>query len=102
MAKGVGNSWSIYTEPGRPPKRASLGDFEDCEEKEAHRTVFFIPELLGGSDYSGGLLQKANHRAFLEKFGRLRGVHDLYGATAPSLWPSRRISSSPTRNSGMS
>lgn len=34
---------------------------------------------LGGSDYSGGLVNKSNKEAFWEKFGEIDGVYSVYG-----------------------
>lgn len=35
--------------------------------------------LCGGSDYSGSLVEKSNHRVMLERYGDLPGVWDVYG-----------------------
>jgi hypothetical protein len=40
---------------------------------------WFIPDLLSGSDYSGGSVTVANHRAFLREYGERNGIHKLAG-----------------------
>jgi hypothetical protein len=40
---------------------------------------FIVPGYLSGSDYSGGSVEVSNHRLFLEEFGGLEGVHNVYG-----------------------
>lgn len=37
------------------------------------------PDLLGGSDYSGDILQKSNYEAFFEQFSGIDGVYSVYG-----------------------
>jgi hypothetical protein len=62
--------------------RYSYGDFEkfNGDVTEALRkSLFILPELLTGSDYSGGTVNISNHRTFLEKFKDVEGVHNLYG-----------------------
>jgi len=44
--------------------------------------LFLIPGHFEGSDYSGGLANKSNHRSFLKQFGKVQGVYDLYGGFA--------------------
>lgn len=39
-----------------------------------------MPELLQGSDYSGGTLHRSNYLKFLEDFGETDGVYDIYGS----------------------
>jgi hypothetical protein len=34
---------------------------------------------MGGSDYSGGSVEVANHKVFMEEFGDLPGVHEIHG-----------------------
>jgi len=60
----------------------SLGDFQAYrgEVTEALRkSLFFMPTYLSGSDYSGGSVERANHRAFLKEYGETDGVYDIYG-----------------------
>jgi hypothetical protein len=60
----------------------SLGDFQAYrgEVTEALRkSLFIMPKYLLGSDYSGDLVNKSNHRVFLERFGKVEGVYETYG-----------------------
>jgi hypothetical protein len=60
----------------------SLGDFQAYrgEVTEALRkSLFIMPRYMSGSDYSGGSVQCSNHKAFLDKFGKIEGVYDIYG-----------------------
>jgi hypothetical protein len=59
-----------------------IGDFEayNGEVTEALRKSLFIqPNLFAGSDYSGGSIERSNHKAFLELYGEVEGVYDIYG-----------------------
>jgi hypothetical protein len=38
-----------------------------------------VPELLGGSDYSGSTYHRSNYDVFLEEFGDVDGVYSIYG-----------------------
>lgn len=60
----------------------SLGDFQAYrgEVTEAlTKSLFIQPAFLSGSDYSGDLINKSNHRVFLERFGEVEGVYETYG-----------------------
>lgn len=60
----------------------SYGDFKPFqgEVTEAlYKSLFIMPPQLSGSDYSGGITERSNHRAFLKQFKDVDGVYDLYG-----------------------
>lgn len=60
-----------------------IGDFETYyggEVTEALRKSLFIqPDLLAGSDFSGGSVERSNHKAFLEMYGEVEGVYEVWG-----------------------
>jgi hypothetical protein len=41
--------------------------------------VFVLSGLLCGSDYSGSAVEVSNRRLFLDAFGELDGIHEVYG-----------------------
>lgn len=47
---------------------------------EVKESDYFNSKYLGYSDYSGSIGNKANQRIFLEKFGDLDGVIEIYGS----------------------
>lgn len=60
----------------------SCSDFEQFkgEVTEEMKTKLYIqPELMSGSDYSGGAAEKSNQRSFLKEYGKREGVHEIYG-----------------------
>jgi hypothetical protein len=60
----------------------SLGDFQDYrgEVTEAlSKSLFIIPKLLSGSDYSGGMVERSNFRVFLKEHKEVDGVYELFG-----------------------
>ena len=60
----------------------SVADFEPYNREvteDLRKSLFIQPELLAGSDYSGGALQMSNSKSFLEKFGDVEGVYELWG-----------------------
>lgn len=62
--------------------RYSIGDFKHYqgEVSEAlHKSLVIQPPQLSGSDYSGGITERSNHRTFLRQFKDVDGVYDLYG-----------------------
>lgn len=62
--------------------RYSIGDFKHYqgEVTEAlHKSLVIQPPQLSGSDYSGGITERSNHRTFLRQFKDVDGVYDLYG-----------------------
>jgi hypothetical protein len=69
-----------YTAPD-PFDNESLtcGDVRPIKDAEAALTDYFEPNYMGGSDYSGGSVEVANHRVFREEFGYLAGVHEIHG-----------------------
>ena len=60
---------------------ASYGDFDKPRStpKVIDDTWYLIPGILSGSDYNGSIVEKSNHREFLDKFAPMRGVVDLSG-----------------------
>jgi hypothetical protein len=75
-----GNGVWDYTRPD-PLDNESMhcGDVRPVEVAEATLTDYFEPNCMGGSDYSGGSVEVANHRVFTNEFGDLPGVHEIYG-----------------------
>jgi hypothetical protein len=57
----------------------SYGDFSPLVNFEPTAEDYFLPDLLGGSDYSGCSVHRSNYRVFLRLFAETVGVHDLYG-----------------------
>ena len=60
----------------------SVADFEGYNgevTEDLRKSLFLQPELLAGSDYSGGALQMSNSKSFLEKFGDVEGVYEIWG-----------------------
>ena len=58
--------------------RLSYGDLRGFSGEPLNGD-YYIPELMSGSDYVNGSVTVSNHRVFLEDFGKLNGVHDVYG-----------------------
>ena len=61
--------------------RLSYGDLKPLDKhQEPTDTDFVTPELLSGSDYcSSGSVEVSNHRVWLERYGKLPNVYDVYG-----------------------
>ena len=57
----------------------SCGDLRPTKNAEVALTDYFEPNYMGGSDYSGGSVEVANHKVFAEEFGDLPGVHEIHG-----------------------
>jgi hypothetical protein len=60
----------------------SYGDFRKYEGEVTEalkKSLYILPELLTGSDYSGGSVERANHKVFLERFKEIEGVYSLSG-----------------------
>jgi len=61
----------------------SYGDFHEFKgtvTEELLKTLYIIPDLLSGGDYcNSSEVNISNHRTFLKEFGKVAGVHDLYG-----------------------
>jgi hypothetical protein len=72
-------------EPINPDKynRLSYRDFHAFKgevTEENLKTLYLMPDLLSGSDYSNSSeVHISNHRVFLKEFGKVKGVHDVYG-----------------------
>jgi len=62
--------------------RCSYGDFKKFSgavTEDLWKSLYILRDELTGSDYSGGSVQRSNHKVFLEKFKDVEGVHNLYG-----------------------
>jgi hypothetical protein len=53
-------------------------------------TLYFCPNWLSGSDYSGGVMTRSNFDVFMEAFEELEGVEIRYGGYA-SYWVCVRL-----------
>jgi hypothetical protein len=76
-----GNGIWDYTPPD-PFDNASISSGDLCPIRDTETpglTDYFEPNYMGGSDYSGGSVEVANHKVFLEEFGDLPGVHEIHG-----------------------
>lgn len=64
----TGHDWRTG-EPYAPEKGETLsyGDFKPG-------TQYYIPDLLSGSDYSGGTVERSNYEYFMKEYGRRAGV----------------------------
>ena len=82
LAKRYGWEFHTRSEPlwePTTPNSVSYGDMERIGNSEAKLTDWVEPRFLSGSDYSGGLIEKANFDAFLEAFGNVDAVLPSYG-----------------------
>ena len=64
------------------PSSPSYGDFSRFKGDYAAATLsslYIMPELLSGSNYSGGSLTKTNFETFLGLYGKREGIHVCYG-----------------------
>lgn len=43
------------------------------------KSLFILPELLTGSDYSGSTVNVSNHKTFLKMYKQVEGVYNVYG-----------------------
>ena len=61
--------------------RLSYGDLKPLDKhQEPTDTDFVTPDILSGSDYcSSGSVEVSNHRVWLECYGKLPNVYDVYG-----------------------
>jgi len=61
--------------------RLSYGDLEPLKRgQEPTDNDFLTPDILSGSDYgSSGSVEVSNHRVWLERYGKLPNVYDVYG-----------------------
>ena len=73
------DSWKD-TEPA-DLARLSYGDLKPLDKHQTPEpTDFLMPDILSGSDYcSSGSVEVSNHRVFLERYGKLPNVYDVYG-----------------------
>jgi hypothetical protein len=59
---------------------SDLHPFNGEANEEALKTIYIIPDLLSGGDYSNSSeVQVSNHRTFLKEFKNAEGVYDVYG-----------------------
>lgn len=63
-----------------PEGSLHLGHFDRHTKGPYEPTDFFLPDLLEGSDYSGGSYTLANKKVFLDNYGEIPGVHEVYGS----------------------
>jgi hypothetical protein len=63
--------------------KLSYGDFHEFKgtvTDELLKTLYVMPDLLSGGDYcNSSEVHISNHRIFLKEFGKVTGVHNLYG-----------------------
>jgi hypothetical protein len=60
----------------------SYGDFSEFKgqvTEDLKKSLYHLPSLLEGSDYSGGAVELSNHRSFLKDFKEVDGVYNLEG-----------------------
>lgn len=57
-----------------------FNSLELIDAKDAGEDDFFSAGYLGGSDYSGSMVERSNHKVFMEEFGEENGVVDAYGS----------------------
>jgi hypothetical protein len=81
----VGDEWIDITTPENGSS-LSYGDLKEefdyqgkLKTADIDSSWFFLSSYMSGSDYSGNDLEVSNHRVFLEMFGSVDGVHDVYG-----------------------
>ena len=79
LIKGV---WElIILDPGSRISWSDLHPYNGEVNEEVLKTIFIVPDLLSGGDYSNSSeVQVSNHRVFLKEFKNVEGVHDVYGA----------------------
>jgi hypothetical protein len=78
--QNVGGTWQET--PLETGCSYSVADFEGYNREvteDLRKSLFIQPELLAGSDYSGGTLQRSNNKAFLDSFGDVEGVYEIRG-----------------------
>jgi hypothetical protein len=63
----------------RDPYEPSATQYSYDQFKPDPAGEFITSNLWTGSDYSGSLVEKSNQKELLEQFGKLPGVHELYG-----------------------
>jgi hypothetical protein len=59
-----------------------LSDFREYKgnvTEALKKSLFILPELLQGSDYSGDTVTVSNYRSFLEMYKHIEGVYSVYG-----------------------
>ena len=79
LIKGV---WEpIILDTGSRLSWSDLHPYNGEVNEEVLKTIFIVPDLLSGGDYSNSSeVQVSNHRVFLKEFKNVEGVHDVYGA----------------------
>jgi len=55
------------------------GKAESTDDPATDCTLFIVPGILSGSDYSGSSVELSNYRTFLESWRNVPGVVDLHG-----------------------
>jgi hypothetical protein len=92
-ARGI-PGWSTPCE-GSWHERAGSGDHQYWYGHAAGLTsdidtLYFCPNWLSGSDYSGGVMTRSNFDVFMGEFGELEGIETRYGGYA-SYWVCIRL-----------
>ena len=77
-----GEQWKDLVYP--ISKRIPYGDLREITRKNTLdntpiNEMFLVSTYLGGSDYSGSMLERSNNKVFLEDYGNEDGVFDVYG-----------------------
>lgn len=70
-----------YIHTPEPDQSLAYGDLISCPHREyPDKELFVMPKYLSGSDYcNSGVVEVSNHRAFLEEFKDVEGVHEVWG-----------------------
>lgn len=78
LIKGV---WElIILDPGSRISWSDLHPFNGEANEETLKTIYLVPDLLSGGDYSNSSeVQVSNHRSFLKEFKNVEGVYDVWG-----------------------
>ena len=88
-------TWRDNTKP-EDLARLYYGDLKPLNGSTPEPTDFLMPGLLSGSDYcDSGSVEVSNHRVFLERYGKLPNVYDVYGGYGTFAVAIRRDSVTP-------
>lgn len=70
---------SPITGPDVPESPTYLGDWNYKPDAPPLPDDYLWSDLLAGSDYAGEALTRSNHAVFIEEYGTVDGVLDVYG-----------------------
>lgn len=74
------DSWRCEANELEPNEALDYGSLRDLKEYETPQpTDYFMLPYMTGSDYAGDSVTVANHKVFLEMYGKFPGVHNVYG-----------------------